>query len=99
MKKTATIRINSWYCAYGVSHESFLGGFWNWADGRGNIASGGKCVKAPEIDVGAGGGAIALLVGGLLLAAEKRRRSSLGSLLLKPGQLGPAFLAKIKRSH
>ena len=33
-------------------------------------------IKAPEIDVGAGGGAIALLVGGLLLAAERRRRSS-----------------------
>ena len=36
----------------------------------------GQLKKAPEIDVGAGGGAIALLVGGLLLAAEKRRRSS-----------------------
>lgn len=44
--------------------------------GTGDIASKGQCVKAPEIDVGAGGGAIALLVGGLLLVAEKRRRIS-----------------------
>lgn len=33
-------------------------------------------IRAPEIDVGVGGGAIALLVGILLLAAEKRRRPS-----------------------
>lgn len=44
-------------------------------DSSGDNHSQGNCVKAPEINAGAGIGAIALLVSGLLLAAEKRRHS------------------------